>query len=71
VPITLGLLIEAFVEALYFDKEVDRVKITISRLGNSFPAQDIYIACVGKGKIKGKIVNGQFEGYSRDKRRDK
>jgi len=62
VVITPERLVEAFMETLYFDKNVERVRISISRYGHEVPTQNVYITCVGKGRIKGKIKDNVLEG---------
>lgn len=62
VKITTEMLIEAFVECLYFNKNVKKVRIVISRHGDEVPNQNVYITCTGRGRIKGKIVENKFHG---------
>lgn len=62
IKITPELLIEAFLETLYFNKSVERVRIVVSRFKPEVPTQDVFITCSGRGRIKGKIVNGVFHG---------
>lgn len=69
IKITPELLVEAFMESLYFNKKVERVRISMSRYGHEMPNQNVYITCSGRGRVKGKIVNGKLHGtiYGTDK----
>lgn len=62
-------MVEAFIESLYFNKEVEKVRIHLSRIGHEVPTHDVHIACSGRGRVKGKIVEGVFHGtiYGTDK----
>lgn len=62
VRITAEMLVEAFMESLYFNRKVKRIRISMSRFGDKCPTQNVYITCSGRGKMKGRIVNGVFHG---------
>jgi len=62
IRITSEMLVEAFLESLYYNKNVKRIRITMSRFGAKCPTQNVYITCSGRGKMKGRIVNGVFHG---------
>jgi len=62
IRITPEILIEAFMESLYFNKDVERVKVYLSRFGHEVPTHNVHITCSGRGRVKGKIVEGVFHG---------
>ena len=62
VRITPELLVEAFMESLYFNKKVERIRVSMSRFGHECPNQNVYITCKGRGRLKGRVVKGVFHG---------
>jgi len=61
VKISASLLAEAFMELLFFNKKVDKIKITMKRLEDP-PSGNVQISCSGRGTLKGRVINGVFHG---------
>ena len=61
VRISATLLAEAFMELLFFNKKVDRIRITMRRIGDP-GSGNVYVSCSGRGTLKGRVVNGVFHG---------
>jgi hypothetical protein len=70
VKITPELLVEVFLESLYFNKDVKKIRFSMSRMDEATAtptapqAPNVWISgtIMTKGNIRGKIVNGVFHG---------
>jgi len=62
IEITPEILVQAFLESLYFNKNVKTVRIHLARIGEEVPTHKVRISCSGRGRVKGKIVKGVFHG---------
>jgi len=62
VKITPEVLVEALIETMYFNKKVDKVRVSISKLGDGVPNHNVQISCTGVGRVNGKIVDGVLHG---------
>lgn len=62
IEITPETLVLAFMESLYFNENVEAVRIHLARIGDEIPTHKVRISCSGRGKVKGKIVSGVFHG---------
>jgi len=62
IEITPETLVLAFMESLYFNKNVESVRIHLARIGEEVPTHKVRISCSGRGKVRGKIVSGVFHG---------
>ena len=61
VKITPEILVEALIETMYFNKKVDKIRISISRL-EDIPDHNVRITCSGVGTVTGKIIDGVLHG---------
>jgi len=70
VKITPELLVEVFLESLYFNKDVKKISFSMSRMDEATAeptapqAPNVWISgtIMTRGSIRGKIVNGVFHG---------
>ncbi len=64
VQISARHLAEAFIDLLSFNKNVDHIKISMKRIGDE-PGENVYVACSGRGSLKGNVIDGNFHGVIR------
>ncbi|MBA7695865.1 hypothetical protein ES703_104505 [subsurface metagenome] len=57
-------LAEAFMDLLFFNKNVSQIKISMKRIGD-VPGKNVYITCSGRGALRGSVVDGKFSGIIR------
>ncbi len=57
-------LAEAFMDLLFFNKNITHIKISMKRIGN-VPGKNVRIICSGRGSLKGSVVDGKFHGVIR------
>ena len=57
VRVSAEVLVNAYIESLFFNEKVTKVKITLKKDSN----QVIRILCTGRGKLRGKIVKDVAE----------
>lgn len=56
-------LAEAFIDLLYFNKNINHIKISMKRLGDV--PENVSITCSGRGSLKGNVIDGKFHGIIR------
>jgi len=57
VRVSAEVLVNAYVESLYFNEKVTKIKITLKKDSN----QMIQILCTGRGRLRGRIVKDVVE----------